>query len=117
MTSSSEFEYAVLNSKDNHGYKRFAQLTKADGLRELGYGVSDPSMHMSTDGRRQGGTYAHWDPSTALTKSTLKENVLDALPGGIGRRAAGAGGHILLARPSIERVRASHVEQGLVPQH
>jgi hypothetical protein len=112
---------ALKESKDAYGYNRFLYLGTeqghVDSTRELGYGVTDPSMHMGRDGPGDTHFGAHWDPTSFFTKDTWKEWGLDTVPGGVLRRPAAGAYHWVGPRASTEAVRQSLKDQGLVPQH
>src|SRR5262245_12746617 len=109
------FLAALKNTTDAHGYKRFYYQGDAQGhidsTRELGYGVSDPSMHIE---RYPDKWYAHWDPTSFFTKPTVKEFLLDASPVGVLRRPAAGLAHIVMDRAEIEDVKDFLKDQGLV---
>lgn len=93
-----------------------------DSSRELGYGVTDPSMHTGKDGPNDTNFGAHWDPSTGLTHLTVKEVLLDMVglpvaPLGAGRRVAAAQYPLVGPRPSPQAVADYLRVQGLVPRH
>jgi len=84
VKSRGDFLEALTQTKDAYGNNRFVYMGPldkivghVDGTRELGYGVTDPSMHIDRDGSRDTRFGAHWDPSTALTHRTVKETILD----------------------------------------
>lgn len=115
------FTNALTETKDAYGYNRFvymgpidAMLKHPNGIRELGFGVTDPSMHMDSQG--SGHLSAHWDPSSSLTKDTWKEAILDTVPGGVVRRV-GAGVYHYTGKATTQAVRQYLKDQGLVPQH
>jgi RHS repeat-associated protein len=121
VESRDAFIGALRGTKDAHGYNRFIYmgpvdeiLGHVDGTRELGYGVTDPSMHIDRQGK--GNFSAHWDPSSSLTKNTLKETMLDILPGG-GARRIGGGLYHYAGRATTQAVKQHLKDQGLVPQH
>jgi len=110
-----------METKDAYGYNRFvymgpidAALGHPNGIRESGFGVTDPSMHIDSQG--DGHLSAHWDPSSFGTKNTLKEGILDVLPGGELRRGA-AGLYHYSGKATTQAVRQYLKDQGLVPQH
>jgi RHS repeat-associated protein len=117
-----KFEAALANTKDAQDYYRFTNITNSEAYRERGYSVNDPSMHITRDARYANGYYTHWDPTTAFTKATPGNIALDAtlfainpaLP--VARHVQGATGHIGAPRPTLEQVRGSLREQGLVPR-
>jgi RHS repeat-associated protein len=123
------FLEALTQTKDAYGNNRFvymgpidAKLGHVDGTRELGYGVTDPSMHIGRDGPGDTHFGAHWDPSTALTHMSVKEALLDTaglpvLPLGAGRRVAAAEYHWVGPRASTQAVRNYLKDQGLAPRH
>jgi RHS repeat-associated protein len=117
------FENALADTKDSNGYYRFTNVTNSEASRERGYSVNDPSMHITRDSRRKLGAYAHWDPSTAFTKATPGNIAIDAalfvvFPGlPVARHLSAAEEHYVLPRPTIDQVRGSLREQGLVPRH
>lgn len=108
------FLKALDDAKDANGYYRFtslAALGHVDSRRELGYGVTDPSMHIE---RYPDKWYAHWDPTSPLTKRTLKEGLLDAV---YPTRRAGAGvAHELMGRAKTGEVKEFLKAQGLAPR-
>ncbi len=115
------FTHALTETKDAYGYKRFVYFGPIDsalghpnGIRESGFGVTDPSMHVDSQG--DGNLSAHWDPSSFETKNTLKEGILDLLPGGVLRRG-GAGLYHYTGKATTQAVRQYLKDQGLVPQH
>jgi hypothetical protein len=110
----------MTQTKDAHGYKRFVFMGPVDelvnhsnGIRELGFGVTDPSMHIDSQGA--GRLSAHWDPSSSLTKNTVKELALDLLPAGTVRRLAG-GAYNYSGRATTQAVRRYLKDQGLPPR-
>jgi RHS repeat-associated protein len=124
----SDFLGALSQTKDAYGKNRFVylgnELGHVDSTRELGYGVTDPSMHLGRDGPGDTHFGAHWDPSTALTHITAKEVLLDmagspGFPIGAGRRIAAAEYHWAsgATRASTQAVRNNLKDQGLVPRH
>ena len=50
-----------------------------NSLRELGRTVSDPSMHLVSDGHASGGFGVHWDPSSTFTELSMSEALKDTV--------------------------------------
>ena len=72
-------------------------------------------MHIDSQG--DGHLSAHWDPSSSGTKPTLKESVLDVLPGVGELRKPAAGLYHYTGKARTEAVRQYLKDQGLVPLH
>jgi RHS repeat-associated protein len=113
---------ALKETKDASGDKRFlylesleAKMGHPDSTRELGYGVTDPSMHIDSGGPGSENFGAHWDPSSTFTRDSWKELGLDTIPGGVLRRVA-AGCYHWTGKASTQAVRQSLKDQGLAPQ-
>jgi RHS repeat-associated protein len=120
------FISALQETKDAYGYNRFVYLGNVeakvglghfDSTRELGYGVTDPSMHIDSGGPGSSQFGSHWDPTSTFTKDTWKEMILDTVPGGIARRLGAGGYHWVGPKASTQAVRQYLRYQGLVPQH
>lgn len=111
------FLKALTAATDANGYKRFIFMGEdqghIDSTRELGYGVSDPSMHIE---RYPDKWYAHWDPTSFFTKNTWKELLLDAAPGGVFRRPAAGVAHEVMGRATTGAVKNFLKAQGLTPK-
>ena len=81
----SEMEITVSGGfiKALQGTQRFSYFSKEpytgheNSFRELGRNISDPSMHLVTDGHSPGGFGVHWDPSSTFTENSWSEAIKD----------------------------------------
>jgi hypothetical protein len=108
------FLKALDDAKDAHGAPRFTSRFAwghVDSMRELGYDVLDPSMHIE---RYPDKWYAHWDPTSPLTVPTFKEGFFDATTPG--RRVVAGLAHEVVGRASTGAVKEHLKAKGLTPK-
>ena len=114
-----EFFDALRQTSGQFGNRRFfyigTELLRHEfSAREIGYGASDPSMHIGRDGPTETNLGAHWENGSPITYPSTSEWVKDQVF--LGRRV-GAGVVHFAGRARIARVRQHMNQQGLKPLH
>jgi RHS repeat-associated protein len=112
-----DFFDALRQTTDQFGNRRFfyvgSELLRHEfSARGVGYGASDPSMHIGRDGAAETNLGVHWDNGSPLTYPSASEYLKDQIF--LARRGAAGIAHFG-PRAKISRVRQHMSQQGLKP--
>ena len=103
---------AMKESKDPGGNLRFIYMGLEQGHKDSTRGVSestlDPSIHLESYTEKN--LYTHWDPTTAISKDSLRDIKSGSLPVGIAKMSIGGLAHFVVRR----RAHTSSVTEFLI---
>ena len=101
------FVDALKKSKDAGGDGRFIYLGDDQGHKDSTRGFSenpsDPSAHLESYSEHN--FYVHWDPTTAISRSAVRDAVTGQLPVAIGKGAIAGLAHLVMGRAKTSAVK------------